>query len=275
MNILSRVMVPVIFAAATTNSLGSPIDLTIDPARSSLDMSIEIDVTLASDTDSESSTLSGNMEIELDDAGNPTSIILHDLVMVIDQTMNYNWSFGFLGSADASLTNGHVSYATPGLPTGPVPVASNSFSFPEIFVDLRGRLSTNYTILLVGSGSDLTNLADQGSFASPFAGDFTIVDETITVSTTLPINVTLPLFDTNGAQIGTVTTSGTATIVAAGTVPTCPADLNSDGDLNFFDVSAFLSAFAAMDSAADFNGDGMYNFFDVSAFLALFAAGCP
>jgi len=55
----------------------------------------------------------------------------------------------------------------------------------------------------------------------------------------------------------------------------CPADLNDDGSLNFFDVSAFLSAFAAQDPVADFTGDGAFNFFDVSAFLAAFAAGCP
>ncbi|MFK7759319.1 MAG: GC-type dockerin domain-anchored protein [Phycisphaerales bacterium] len=55
----------------------------------------------------------------------------------------------------------------------------------------------------------------------------------------------------------------------------CSADLTLDGDLNFFDVSAFLSLFAASDVAADFDGDGDLNFFDVSAFLAAFASGCP
>ena len=52
-----------------------------------------------------------------------------------------------------------------------------------------------------------------------------------------------------------------------------PADLNGDGDLNFFDVSLFLSAFANLDPIADFNQDGDWNFFDVSAFLAAFSDG--
>ncbi len=56
---------------------------------------------------------------------------------------------------------------------------------------------------------------------------------------------------------------------------TCPADINGDGALDFFDVSAFLSAYNAQDPAADFNGDGMFSFFDVSAFLNAFNAGCP
>ena len=57
--------------------------------------------------------------------------------------------------------------------------------------------------------------------------------------------------------------------------PACPADLTGDGNLNFFDVSAFLTAYNAMDPVADFNNDGNFNFFDVSAFLTAYNAGCP
>ena len=57
--------------------------------------------------------------------------------------------------------------------------------------------------------------------------------------------------------------------------PPCPADLNGDGMLNFFDVSVFLAAIGNQDPAADFNNDGMVNFFDISAFLAAFNVGCP
>lgn len=55
----------------------------------------------------------------------------------------------------------------------------------------------------------------------------------------------------------------------------CTADLTNDGELNFFDVSAFLSAFNEQDLSADFTADGEFNFFDVSAFLEAFSAGCP
>ncbi|MBL4699243.1 MAG: hypothetical protein JKX70_10460 [Phycisphaerales bacterium] len=47
------------------------------------------------------------------------------------------------------------------------------------------------------------------------------------------------------------------------------------GTFNFFDVSAFLSAFSAQDPAVDFNDDGSFNFFDISDFLTLFSDGCP
>lgn len=56
----------------------------------------------------------------------------------------------------------------------------------------------------------------------------------------------------------------------------CPADLSEPfGELNFFDVSAFLALYAAEDPQADFLPDGVFNFFDVSGFLSAYGAGCP
>ncbi|MCR9075811.1 MAG: S8 family serine peptidase, partial [bacterium] len=74
-----------------------------------------------------------------------------------------------------------------------------------------------------------------------------------------------------GPQGYALVVSGAVSEVSAG----CPADLNGDGNLDFFDVSAFLTAYNAQDAAADFNDDGLFNFFDVSAFLSAFNAGCP
>ncbi|MFG0247070.1 MAG: GC-type dockerin domain-anchored protein [Phycisphaerales bacterium JB052] len=79
-------------------------------------------------------------------------------------------------------------------------------------------------------------------------------------------------------DLGVVQGDGTwdaVTLVIDDAGTTCPADLTGDGELNFFDVSAFLNAFAASDPIADFTGDGSFNFFDVSTFLNAFSAGCP
>ncbi|MCC5822812.1 MAG: S8 family serine peptidase [Phycisphaerales bacterium] len=57
--------------------------------------------------------------------------------------------------------------------------------------------------------------------------------------------------------------------------PTCPADLNGDGVLNFFDISTFITLFNAQDPIADWNNDGVFNFFDISEYLAAYNAGCP
>jgi len=56
-----------------------------------------------------------------------------------------------------------------------------------------------------------------------------------------------------------------------------PADLAEPcGVLNFFDVTAFLSAFNNQEPVADLAAPfGVFNFFDVSAFLTSFVNGCP
>ena len=66
-----------------------------------------------------------------------------------------------------------------------------------------------------------------------------------------------------------------ALVVLVPNADNCPADLTGEGDLDFFDVSAFVNAFAAMDTIADFTGDGNFDFFDVSGFVNAFGAGCP
>jgi len=255
--------------------MGGEIVLALDPTQSTLDMTMTVDVSIASDTDSDSSPLSGFVEIVLDDAGNPSAISITDLAVNIDQTMNFNWSFGFFGSADAAMSGGSVLYDTPGIPTGPVPVVESAFEFPELFVGLGGNLDVSYDIFLVGSDTQTLDLADQGAFSSPFSGEVVVEAGVITVTSTLPIDTVQPIVDSTGNTIGTVTVVGTAHIVASGSAPACAADLNSDGELNFFDVSAFLAAFSAQDPVADFNGDSAFNFFDVSAFLAAFSGGCP
>lgn len=55
----------------------------------------------------------------------------------------------------------------------------------------------------------------------------------------------------------------------------CPVDLTGDDQVNFFDVSAFISAYNAMDPVADFTDDGKFDFFDVSAFISAYNMGCP
>ena len=55
----------------------------------------------------------------------------------------------------------------------------------------------------------------------------------------------------------------------------CPADFNGDGEVDFFDISAFLSAFSSQHPSADITDDAQWDFFDISAFLIMFSEGCP
>ncbi len=55
----------------------------------------------------------------------------------------------------------------------------------------------------------------------------------------------------------------------------CLSDMNGDCQLNFLDVSEFLSLFSVQDPRVDFMMDGSFNFLDVSVFLSEFSGGCP
>ncbi len=55
----------------------------------------------------------------------------------------------------------------------------------------------------------------------------------------------------------------------------CPADLNGDGRVDFFDLADFLRTFTAGDLFADENLDGRLDFFDIQGYLGVLAAGCP
>lgn len=58
--------------------------------------------------------------------------------------------------------------------------------------------------------------------------------------------------------------------------PDCTPDLTGDGQLNFFDLAAYLALYNSADPAADLAPPfGTLNFFDVVAYLTLYNAGCP
>ncbi len=81
-------------------------------------------------------------------------------------------------------------------------------------------------------------------------------------------------------QFQVTTPSGSSAIASINltyALPPCPADLAAPiGELDFSDILAFLSAFAAGAPEADLAPPfGSFDFSDVLAFLSAFAAGCP
>ncbi|MBO6513191.1 MAG: matrixin family metalloprotease [Phycisphaerales bacterium] len=96
------------------------------------------------------------------------------------------------------------------------------------------------------------------------------------VSTTSQVRVRFTAKD----DIGAVIEAAVDGVVVSGldcedVVDDCQPDLNDDGELDFFDISSFLTSFGNGDPVADFNNDGELDFFDISAFLAAYSAGCP
>ncbi len=55
----------------------------------------------------------------------------------------------------------------------------------------------------------------------------------------------------------------------------CPADLDLNGTLDFFDISLYIGSFNSQLDSADLNNDGVWNFFDISLYIQQFNEGCP
>ena len=92
----------------------------------------------------------------------------------------------------------------------------------------------------------------------PLPGDFDL-DYDLALDPAFPWDVLVDLSGGGGAHPG---------------VSGCPADVNGDGVLNFFDVLAYLENFSSGSPSADLNGDEELNFFDILLFLEVFSSGC-
>ena len=55
----------------------------------------------------------------------------------------------------------------------------------------------------------------------------------------------------------------------------CWADLNGDGESNYFDVALFMPAYINGERAGDINNDGSIRFTDVYEMIDMLATGCP
>lgn len=122
--------------------------------------------------------------------------------------------------------------------------------------DDNGSLSGSAYLFDASTGTQIAKLRPTVGGASEYFGSSVAIFNGTAVSGSI-------LFGSGSVDVFTVP------------APPCAADLTNDGSLDFFDVSAFLTAFGNGDLVADFSGDGVLDFFDVSAFLTAFGAGCP
>ncbi|MCC5822633.1 MAG: hypothetical protein LAT64_03575 [Phycisphaerales bacterium] len=99
-----------------------------------------------------------------------------------------------------------------------------------------------------------------------------------------PIPLELPTLGTSTASVLLNLTPESLTVDASVTVnltilaePSgCLADWNNDGQVNFFDIVAYLDDYNSQHPSADLAEPfGVFNFFDIVAFLDLYNQGCP
>ncbi|MGV6815042.1 MAG: GC-type dockerin domain-anchored protein [Phycisphaerales bacterium] len=154
-------------------------------------------------------------------------------------------------------------------------------NFPPVlnsdgWVAFRAGDSTHSsTSLWVGDGTDLYKLIEYDQLIDTDLGpiqlgyDFGGFDGKQVMNGVIDINEAGQIAFSAFLRNGTV-----GVFVATPNFDSCIADFNNDGTLDFFDISAFVSSFSAMDPQADLNNDGLFDFFDISAFVAAYAQGC-
>jgi FG-GAP repeat protein len=184
---------------------------------------------------------------------------------------------GAWGTDDAGPDSGsaYVFDATTGLQlyklTAPDAAAGDNFG---ISVAISGTTAIVGALFDDDAGSDAGsayafNTTNGQQISKLVASDTADLDF---FGTSVAISGTTAVIGANADDDGG-TESGSAYVFTV--IGPCLADFNGDGVLDFFDVQAFLGAFAASDSSADINNDGAFDFFDVQAFLNLYSAGCP
>lgn len=140
---------------------------------------------------------------------------------------------------------------------------------PADDVHLEFRASTNTII------STFDTLMEERFYGTLAVGSSIFVNSIVQIPSDLPAgNYYIgTIVDTSDNELTTANNSIADTMTI--TVLECAPDLTGDGQVNFFDVSAFLTAYNNQSAVADWNNDGVWNFFDVSAFLGAYNAGCP
>lgn len=209
------------------------------------------------------------------------------------------WS-SFVNST-AIAQNGHVAFSArrssdsiwvvnhwDGSTTTPIADGTNSgiqngslVNFPPVvnsngWVGFRASdVEHDSTGVWVGDGDDLVKLIEYNQLIETDLGPLALGFDFGGDTGRQVVNGVIDINDQGQVAFAAFLRNGTIGVFVATPVESCPADLTGDGALDFFDVSDFLDAFAAMEPAADFTGDGLYDFFDVSDFLDAFGAGCP
>ncbi len=256
--------IAIVAGAAIVPSALAQATLTVDQSQSS----VEVTLSAASLSDSDSSPVMGFFDLELDDYETPGQVKVWDFDLALTEDLNIVLSAGFLGQFTIDLSGLGISFAADG-PVGPAEVDANGdFALQDVPANLRGTGVYMGTGLFAAAGSGEFDLVDFSPAATVIAGTISVSNGVVTYTGMLANSVTQ---DLNGIQV-TVEVDGA--MVASGDAPACAADLTGEGDVNTNDFFAFLSLYQAQDPRADFAPDGQINTNDFFAFLAAYQAGC-
>lgn len=133
----------------------------------------------------------------------------------------------------------------------------------------------NSTALWVGDGTDLVKLIEYDQMIETDLGPIALGFDFGSGTGRQVMNGVVDINDQGQVAFAAFLRNGTIGVFVATPVDQgCIADFDQSGNLDFFDVSAFINAYQDQNPAADLNGDGLFNFFDVSLFINAYNAGC-
>lgn len=133
----------------------------------------------------------------------------------------------------------------------------------------------NSTALWVGDGTDLVKLIEYDQMIETDLGPIALGFDFGSGTGRQVMNGVVDINDQGQVAFAAFLRNGTIGVFVATPVDHgCIADFDQSGNLDFFDVSAFINAYQDQNPAADLNGDGQFNFFDVSLFINAYNAGC-
>jgi len=211
--------------------------------------------------------------------------------------MNVHWRDGNLYAGHAiNGSSGRTKsrwyhLATNNWPAGPNPSlvqqgdiegsGSEHYFFPAIASDSSNNIGL---VMAHASASDFANVRIAGHLTTDAAGTMSspiqvdVGDDGYSGRWGDYFDLTIdPVDDRTFWYVGMHAESfGWQTVIGSFTLAApCEADITGNGELDIFDVFAFLNLFNSGDLAADYTGDGALDIFDVFSYLELFNAGCP
>ncbi len=154
--------------------------------------------------------------------------------------------------------------------------ALGSVGFNDPVVGLSYDPATNS--VRVAHGTVNITLGGEVGFSQSQSGTLTVIDADTFATTDYDLGVgpSALASSADGQTLAVAAPIGDGMAILNLAQSCSGADLAEPyGQLDFFDVSAFLTAFNAQDPSADFDANGVFNFFDASMFITTFSAGCP
>lgn len=270
---MRRVACMLMVAGCAASGHAETFTAPINPAQSSITATL----TLQGSSDSDTSPVTGIVQLNLATVNSPAQVTGLDFDLQLTEPLDFFINYGFAGTFTSTVTGLRLLYATPGTPIGPVPVTMGNFTFIGAPANTQGILTYNATgLVCVALGgamlpcTDTDDLSTEPTQPIDFAGSVTVgAGRVVTVEST--VDRTTPI-DPANPTLGTLRIQGT--LRGSVVVPVIAGDANGDCIVDFSDITSVLANFGSAGPDGDANSSGGVDFGDVTSVLSNWGAAC-